>query len=49
MPSRALSFEEVDSVPSTESVVEYPQLSADQQEGFVFAVNSEDDDAWIQE
>lgn len=49
MPSRALSVEEVDSVMSTESVVEYPQLSADQQDVFVSAVNSEDDNAWIQE
>lgn len=43
----SLTVEEVDSAQISESVLEYSQMSPDQQDTFVSAVNSEDGDTWI--
>ncbi len=49
VPSRTLSVEEVDSTPTSEKVIGYSQLSSEQQEVFVSAVESEDDNTGIPE
>lgn len=46
---RTLTVEEVDSAPSSENTLDYSEMSPDQQEIFVLALNSEDGDAKIPE